>query len=257
MGEFCYVSSAYSCGKTCGNIKPDYTNLDQDFRNPYERIKLETEILIRDFCEKRNIRYRIFRPSTFCGRLLEQPQGYINKFDVFYEWAAFFLYLKTKQISNMTELFQAPLHYPVRMCRKKNAGLNIVPVDYAAKIMLQVALQNHPDISFHLCNKGETPHELYVPMMLNLCNVQDHEIVEEMPRDMTRLEKFYYRTVGKIFTPYVCSDPIHFDTSNIITVEKKAGFTCPTIDKECFQKLMEYAKSKYFGLDVSMTSNKD
>ncbi len=52
VSEFSYVSSAYACGLTHGTIMPDYVNLNQEFRNPYERTKLKAEIIVRQIKKK-------------------------------------------------------------------------------------------------------------------------------------------------------------------------------------------------------------
>jgi len=108
VGEFCFVSTAYACGETYGGIEPDYVNLDQGFRNPYERVKLEAEIAVRAFQAQTGIKCRYFRPSTICGRLMEQELGATPKFDVFYLWAAFFLRWKMKLLSNGRRTFWTP-----------------------------------------------------------------------------------------------------------------------------------------------------
>lgn len=88
--EFSYVGTAYECGKTYGKVMPDYINLNQEFRSPYEKAKLKAEILVRNFQKQTGIRCRYFRPSVTCGRLIEGLIGATPKFDVFYSWAVFF-----------------------------------------------------------------------------------------------------------------------------------------------------------------------
>ena len=65
--EFIYVSSAYACGLTAGRIMPDYVNLNQKFRNHYEKTKLKAEILVREFKKKilLNVEYSV--PQQYVG----------------------------------------------------------------------------------------------------------------------------------------------------------------------------------------------
>jgi nucleoside-diphosphate-sugar epimerase len=132
VDKFYYTSSAYSCGETAGDINPDYINLNQGFRNPYERSKLETEVLVRERSKETGLKCKFFRPSTISGRLMEDPAGSANKFDVFYSWAAFFLHLKTKQLDAID--YSTPVTLDARILFNPYSGLNIVPADYAAKV---------------------------------------------------------------------------------------------------------------------------
>jgi thioester reductase-like protein len=63
VSEFIYVGSAYSCGLTAGIIMPDYVNLNQKFRNHYEKTKLKAEILVREFKKKvlLNVEYSVLQ----------------------------------------------------------------------------------------------------------------------------------------------------------------------------------------------------
>lgn len=253
VGEFCYVSTAYACGKTYGDIQPDYVNLDQGFRNPYERIKLEAEIVVRAFQQQTGIKCRYFRPSTICGRLIEHELGATPKFDVFYLWAAFFLRWKMKLLNNGTavDLFETPLEMDLRFWGNREGGLNIVPVDYVAKAMVEVCLQNAPGESFHLVGDQETMHLDYTAGILESLNISGPRFVDTEPTNLNRIESFYYKTVGKIFMPYAIQDPIYFLTDNLTAVTQKANLTCPPIDRENLEILLNYAKKHQFGLSVN------
>ncbi|MCP5096692.1 MAG: NAD-dependent epimerase/dehydratase family protein, partial [Chloroflexi bacterium] len=139
IGEFCYVGTAYSCGNIAGDVAPDFQNLNQGFRNPYEQIKLEAELVVKAFQERTGIRCRYFRPSTISGRLIEKEIGATPKFDVFYLWGAFFLRAKMKMLGNgATDIYETPVEMPLRYWGNRTAGLNIVPVDFVAKGMVQI-----------------------------------------------------------------------------------------------------------------------
>jgi len=246
--EFCYTGTAYACGEIAGNIKPDYINFEQKFRNTYEKTKLEAEVLIRSFARKSKIRCRYFRLSTISGRLMEQPLGAVNKFDVFYSWAAFFLYLKLKRLENHNNKYNNSVNFDVRICYRLNSGLNIVPADYAAKVMYQACMQNDKGESYHLVNTEETPHALYIPIMLTTINVKGIKQVDHIPNQMNHLEKLYYKTAGQIFTPYITSDPMLFDAQSLKNILNKSKLYCPPVDRNNFTILMDYAKKYDFGI---------
>jgi hypothetical protein len=60
--------------------------------------------------------------------------------------------------------------------------------------------------------------------------------------------------VGKIFNPYVESDPIFFDTANFSPLMQRMKISCPLITKANFALLMAHAKRNLFGLNLSKAS---
>lgn len=243
--KFIYVSSAYVCGTTTGKIMPDYVNLNQSFHNSYEISKLKAEILVRNFHKETGICCQIFRPSTLCGRLIESPIGATPKFDVFYSWAAFFLRYKQKMLSKF-ECINDPFEVDLRFCVSEKSGLNIVSADYAAKTMYEISVSNEQPGSFHLASTNELLHKTYFSQMLSTLNIQGIKFVDQIPTNLNNFEKFYYKTVGEIFTPYITSEPMLFDISN--THALGIGNEVFNLSDQNFKELMTYSKKHYFGL---------
>lgn len=246
-----YVGSAYSCGKATGKVMPDYINLNEGFRNPYEKSKLEAEILFRNFAKDKKLKHKIFRPATICGRLIENPIGSINKFDVFYGWAAFFLRYKLKHIKSISNLYSESFNMPIRLAINKKSGLNIVPADFAGKIIYSVFARDEKDVSYHLANDKETPHSLYIDQILTGLNISGYSFVDKEPSDQSVIEKFHYKTVGQIFAPYTLSNSITFDVSNLKPLQRKIALECPPVNEENFSKLLKFAIKHNFGLQIN------
>ncbi len=248
IGQLCYVGSAYSCGSKYGIVDPDYVNTNEIFRNPYEESKLIAEIAAVNFAKKRSLPYIIFRPTTICGRLIEKPLGSINKFDVFYGWAGFFLRIKFKALGSIEKLYSEQMNMPVRVAVNHGSGLNIVPADYAAKIMYFASMDNSAENCYHLASDDDIGHIIYNNVMCKCLGIGGFKYVKDIPEDKNEIEKFYYKTVGKIFTPYITGKPIIFETSNTKKYRMENNFACPVMDEENFEVLIEYAKSKNFGM---------
>jgi thioester reductase-like protein len=229
---------------------PDYINLNQEFRNPYELSKLEAEIQSRNFAKDTGIKFRCFRPSTIGGRLIEAPLGMIHKFDVFYGYAASWFYIKMGLIPHYDERYSFPVSLDAAVCYNVNSGLNIVPADYAAKVMYEVCMHNHSDESFHLVNNTETPHDVCINAIFETFNIQGVRVVDKIPSKLNRVESFYYKTAGKIFTPYLVSEPMLFNTVNLSDMLMKANLCCPRVDKDRFMILIDYAKEYDFGIKI-------
>ncbi len=248
IGIFSYVGTAYSCGEGGRDIDPDYINVYQNFRNPYERTKLLAEIIVREFAKQSKINIKVFRPSVIGGRLSEPPIGSTNKFDVFYGWSAFFLALKKKEIKEKNRLYIDPINVDIRICFSQHSGLNIVPVDYVVKAMYLITTKVIKGNSYHLVSKNELPHKDYIPAILNFLNVRGVKYVNNIPENKSQNEILYYRTAGKILTPYITLKRFNFKVDNYEKEINTFGIKVPymTIDK--FILLLEYAKKHDFSI---------
>lgn len=248
--QFVYVGSAYSSGIAEGKISPLQINTCGVFRNPYEASKAKAEKIVLAFAKSSGICTKVFRASTICGRLLEDEIGLINKFDVFYAWAAFFLRVKCKLLKDRSQMFDHPSQVNIRIAYNPDSGLNIIPADYSAKAIWEISSTCDRSARYNLANRNETPHKVYIPIMLKTVNLLGAEHVKEVPDDMNSLEKLYYKTVGKIYTPYILSNPMLFDIDNLLEPMKKTGIVLPEVNSSSFSRLMDYAKDKAFGVKI-------
>jgi nucleoside-diphosphate-sugar epimerase len=242
IGAFNYISTAYVCGTDTGHIRPTPCTQAQNYRNPYEQIKAQAEALLPYFEAQTGLPTRIFRPSTICGRMMEGTLGTTSKFDVFYGWASFFA----------REIQRAPSHgaAPVRIHHNANAGLNIVPVDYCAKLMLAICNANTKGGIFHLAHDQNLPHNQWIGQVMAELNVENTQLTTVEPTDKTLVEQRYYRTVGKLFRGYLLSASLHFDMENTRDICTDAKLACPALDEKGFAALLAYAHAHNFGLPL-------
>jgi len=247
--EFVYTSTAYHAGSTVYSIKPNFINTTDKFRNPYEKSKLNSELYIVDTSKKYNLNFKIFRPTTIAGRLIENEIGAINKFDVFYEWARWILKYKIKLIKDSINHYNIPYEIDFRITAHDNSLMNIIPADIAAKLMYYAITENLESNFFHLVNDFDTPTFLIFFYILKNLNISGYKFVDDIPNDKNRFEEFYYRTVGKVFTPYINDPPLHYTNDNLKPIIKKYGLECPEMNETNFQKLMDYAKKHNFGIE--------
>lgn len=246
--EAIYTGSAYSCGNAQEIIGSDYVSLDENFRNYYEESKLIAEVNFCKYAQERKCKYRIFRPVGICGRLIEKPIGSICKYDLFYGWAAFFLKHKLKLFKSFDKIYEKPLELSIRIACNLKGGLNIIPADYAAKIIYAVCIYDDPGSSYYLANDKEIQNKIYLPLILNELNLKGYSFVGEEPKDKNETEKKYYKFIGKIYTPYLLLGHEHFNNENLINIRNKTGLICPPMNKKNFLQLIKYAKAHYFGL---------
>ena len=246
--QFLFISTAYVCGKKEGSIPPGIVDFSVEFRNPYERSKLEAEVLVREAWAAGKLKQaKIFRPSTICGRLLEQLPGQTNKFDVFYAWLAFFLRLKFKMLGRVD--FDQSARLDLRLCFNPAGGLNIIPVDYAAKALIEVALNGASEQDFHLAAPQDLANMVGIPQMLDFIKVQFPPFVASVPEALTPLERLYYeRSVGKIYTPYISIQTMKFEVDSLLAC-LPAGFPdCPFAEGSNLTTLLQFARQHNFGI---------
>lgn len=248
--EIDYVSTAYVCGKAKGDLMPDDLSLSADFRNPYERSKAEAELMVRTFAADRGIKLRVFRPGIVCGRLMEKPLGHANKFDVFYEIFAFFYIEKLRRLKGDFSRLHEHIDLGIRAVFDPMGEANIVPVDYVAKVLYKVCEENMEGKGFHLVHEKNIRMGEFLAAASEALRFSGIKAVNKMPSDLGFAEKIYYSRAGNLFTSYLSSERMVFNTDNIQPLLKTKKVHCPSLDDNAVKLLMSYAASKHFGLRI-------
>ena len=239
-----HVGSAYAVGMSAVG----QADSKSDFRNPYERSKSQAESMIAAFGAECAIPCTIFRPAALCGRLLEQPLGSTCKFDTIYGWAAFFFREKRRLAVESVTRGAHNVEMPIRIAAGSRAALNIVPVDYAAKTLLDACRSEGAFSVLPIVNPKSTPIRQMIGWVFEFLAVNGYQIVQEEPEDKNDLESRYYRSIGRTLAPYMTGEPPHFDVSRLEDLERRTGGRCPRIDGGSFARLLDHASKRSFGL---------
>ena len=101
----------------------------------------------------------------------------------------------------------------IRLAINNNCGLNMLPVDYVAKGVIQAATTNESQIN--ITHTKNLSVKFFVTQMLEKCGITDFEFVNEVPKDLSKIEKLYYNTVGGQLVSYVTSKIHEFESKNI------------------------------------------
>ena len=157
----------------------------------------------------------------------------------------------------LDDIYDEFFEYPVPIPCNINAGLNIIPADYAAKSIICI-LNNIPNSEYyHICTENETPHVLWLGVLSKILNVSDFNYVDEWTElPQNREDVFFRRTMGKIFVPYVVSPTMHFSTENSKSVLEKNGLYLKSLDEDQVNKIFLFAKTKNFGLFEKKSSKR-
>jgi nucleoside-diphosphate-sugar epimerase len=237
-----HVGSAYAAGMPTGE-QPE-----SDFRNPYEESKSHAEALIAAFASTHNLPCTIVRPAALCGRLLERPLGSTCKFDTIYGWAGFFFRERRRLVSGSALGDRRTIEMPVRILASQRAALNIVPVDYAAKTVLDACGSESGFSVLPVVNPQSTPIRQMIGWVFHFLGVSGYQIVQEEPAGKNDLESRYYRSIGRTLAPYMTGESPQFDVSRLEDLERRTGGRCPRIDEASFARLLDHASLRSFGL---------
>ncbi len=202
MDKFIYISTAFSVGNVEGVISNDYlSNEPKRHRNHYEASKYATEKHITQAGKESGIPVQILRPSVLGGNILDSPSFFISKYMVFYLFAKFF-YRNTSEDK-------------IRITANAESGLNIIPTDYAAKVI--VAVFNTDIDQLNIVHSKTTHIKSGILKILKTVDFNNFQLTNTIVSTSTgfesKLEKFYYDTIGVHLTPYLTSKPCEWDTT--------------------------------------------
>lgn len=233
LARVSYVSTAFSLSSRSGQIENSgEARHNDDFRNHYEKFKVQTEQEIAQICAAYDLPLQITRPSIICGRLVDYPHHVIPKFLVFYLFGAFFYRAKQSYGSQ-----------PVRILMNSSSGLNIVPVDYAAKAIVRALDTDIKELN--IVSRKNLPNTFTIPTMLKLVGWQNYEFMEQVPEDMNPVEKLYYKTVGPQLNNYLATpdrgDGFNTDTLSMLM----SDIGEPNVEAH-FRDLCSYAVNRQF-----------
>ncbi len=201
ISKFIYISTAFSFGDIGGVLKNNYTENDTgNYRNHYEASKHASEEFLLKEGKAKNIPVQILRPSVLGGNIEEAPNFFISKYMVFYLFAKFF--------NNNTS------DESIRISTNTFTGLNIIPTDYAANVIVKVL---ETDIEqLNIVHAEETNMMKGISKVLDAVGFSNFSFTDEQITAATgfasKLEEFYYETIGVHLHPYLNSKPSEWDT---------------------------------------------
>ena len=249
IGTACFIGSAYSCGIQAGHIPTGFSNFCGVFRNPYEKTKLIAEKLFYNSFKRSSSVVKVVRVSTLCGRLHEKEVGATSKFDVIYEFGSYILYRKLMNGIPFEELYERFFDFPVSIPCNNRAGLNIIPVDIAAKSIICI-LSNIPGNDYyHVCSEKETPHSLWMKTLAKTLNVNEFKLVDKQDSvPQNKEDLIFRRLICKIFEPYVHSAEMTFCMENSKKYVEREGLLVKSLSSNDIERIFSYARKHYFGL---------
>lgn len=233
--KFIYIGTAFSSGVRKGLIANDFHNLDfkPEHRNAYEYAKFHSENFIAKECKAIGLPFQILRPSVIGGKMLGTENNYfIPKYMVFYLLAKFFYFTSKRKGRQET----------VRFIINTDTGLNIIPVDYVAKVI--VTTFERDDIEqLNIVNYNSFNMVQGLQLIMKEVGYTNFTLI---PNNFdfqykNAIEKLYYESIGKHLKPYFIADANEYDTTLLNSI-----LEIPKLDNDDFTNLIRYAIANDF-----------
>ncbi|WP_058834685.1 alpha/beta fold hydrolase [Luteimonas abyssi] len=179
--EFVHVSTAYTAGKTQGDIDEVRHSLDREYNNVYEESKNIAENSVIDFCDAHAFSYRILRPTAVMGPRASHHSG-TTRFGV---------YGFTKEVFRLRETL-VKLKHPLELLGKPRASMNLTPVDECVYDMMHMAATGFGGRRFfHLCNPEGVNMEKLIGMVDRKTGTERLAFVYERGPDSSPLQELF------------------------------------------------------------------
>lgn len=233
LTKFTYISTAFSIGDVGGLLDNDYHNKAPNYRNYYEASKHATEKFLRKEEGKTGIKIQILRPSVLGGNIFKTSKYFISKYMVYYLIGRFF-YKNPLGLSNS-----------IRLALNTKTGLNIVPVDYAAKVIAKVFTKNIAQLNIvqsKSTNVGVGMKRIAEAVgftKYSFVNTTDCNFVLDAKN---KFEEIYYRSIGLHLNRYLTSAPYEFDTALLESIVPMPLYNV----EDYLSKTICYAKNHNF-----------
>lgn len=201
--KFTYISTAFSIGNIGGLIDNDYhATTAPQYRNYYEESKHATEKYLLKSGKEESVDVQILRPSVLGGNIFEKSPFFISSYMVYYLLGKFFYK------SNFGE-------NSIRLAANFKTGLNIIPVDYVAKVIACVYRQDVEQLN--IVNSESTNVVAGMSRIIKTVGFNNFTFLNStgdlLLEGKNKLEDIYYKSIGLHLDRYLTSTPYEYDTS--------------------------------------------
>ena len=196
--QFVHISTAYSAGQAQGRILEERNSPDRRYNNVYEESKNAAENKVVDFCEARDLGFRILRPTIVMGPKASHHSG-TTRFGV---------YGFAKEVRRLRETL-VNLQQRLELEGDPKATANLTPVDECVADMLQLsAVGFGAQRYFHLSNPEGVSMARLIAMIDDMAGVDRLSYVSQKSADRGPLQKLFDRRT-RFYSGYYNADK-HF-----------------------------------------------
>lgn len=230
-----HVSTAYVAGARTGTVYEDETDTGQSFHNPYERSKLEGEILFRAACERRGIAHVVARPSIVINDMRTGRSPALTSLNMLVELAG-------RLWDHYGLGFGQTVSSQIRIRLDPAARANLIPVDPVIAALVALATHPHaPGKTCHLCHPDPRPNGEVFQALADELGIGDKtalRFVRELAAPVSRTESLIHHA-SKLYAPYMTSHCL-FDLTQTRALIPGYDALCGRVDRAYLRKVVAY-----------------
>ena len=235
LERWCQLSTAFVCGRRGGAIFESEGTVGQKFHNPYEEIKLESEIALKEFCARFGIDLRILRPSVVIGPESSTQGG--SPSSLLYQFIRLAATLSRR--GKRAQL-------AVRIQGRPSAHFNIVPIEYvSAAIEVLFGQPAEAGGTVHLVVSQPPTQAAMLQMITSRVGGNGLRLIDERREPMLGASSLENR-VARMLSPYreYLEQDVSFDDSAARSLLGPAGITCSRLDEKTIDDFVAMAWSQ-------------
>jgi thioester reductase-like protein len=232
LRRWAHLSTAYVCGRRSGTILERDGDVGQAFNNDYERVKLESERVLRAAGVRLGVDVRVFRPSIVVGAAPPTAGG--NPSNLFFGF-----------IRMVAALAQMPDGADVRLRIEAapRARFNIVPVEYVAAAVC--ALAERPGgagETFHLVVRDAPTQAAMLRTITERLGVRGLALADARTEPLADPSSFE-RSVARMLEPYraYLTQDLTFDDATTARLLRGCAVERPTLSADAVHQLIDLA----------------
>jgi len=254
--EFHHISTAYVAGDADYFTETDF-DIGQTCRNPYERSKLEAEILVKKEFPKT---FSIYRLAIVVG---DSSSGYTPQFTGYYRPFAFFWHLreglKKKTPDNLRRYGKEGIVFgenngmltlPISIVSSPISTLNLIPRDWVAEILSNLVEMPVKGKAFHVVHPAPKKVRWITDVTFDCLNINGYTYEKQNNNHagsplLSKIQRIFDHDI-RAYLPYIIHEA-RFATANITSALGNRYSSPPEVDKAFLRRLLKYAKSVDFG----------
>jgi nucleoside-diphosphate-sugar epimerase len=235
LERWCQISTAFVCGRRGGAVFESEGAVGQKFHNPYEEIKLESEIAFKEFCARLGIDLRILRPSVVIGPESSTQGGSPS--------CLLYQFIRLAAALSGRDKGAQPA---VRIQGRPAAHFNIVPIEYVSAAIGVLSEQSAAaGGTFHLVVSEPPTQQATLQMITSRLGANGLRLIDERREPMLGASSLENR-VARMLSPYreYLEQDVSFDDTAARSLLGPAGITCSSLDEKTIDDLVAMALSK-------------
>ncbi len=242
VSDFCFVSSAYTCGRRTAHAAEVFHRPQPEFLTDYELSKWQAEAVLQAWAERSGCRLTILRPSLVIG---DSQTGYTTQYGGFYQMAHMIDVLQ-RFFSDQRQ--EGRVHLPLRLPGPPHGRQNVVPVDYVAAALVEiVGRQDRAEGIYHLTNPRPPSNEDIKHWLEAYYQVWGGSFVNasDVHGGGSLAERMFYE-MNNVVLSQLTFVP-EFDCSNTSAALAGSGVRFPALNDRAVFRMLDYARADKWG----------